>query len=120
MEKCEIKNRCNGKVIFESKTTHIKSCAEAAIKAKANLWDADLRGADLRGVNLSRGDLCGADLSGADLSGAYLFGADLCSVNLCDANLSGANLRSADLCGVRIKKHQKQMIIEALNIKIND
>jgi len=63
---------------------------KAAIKAEANLSEADLFGA-----NLSGADLFGANLSGANLSGANLSGADLSRANLSRADLSGANLSGA-------------------------
>ena len=79
MEAIKIKSRWNGKVLYSGEHADIKEAVEAAVKAGANLRDADLCGADLRGA-----DLCGADLCDADLRGA---------------NLTGANLRDAYLGG---------------------
>ena len=70
--KLEIKSRWDGKILFESETDSFRLCIEAAIKARANLYGADLSRADLSGADLS-----GADLSGADLSRANLYGANL-------------------------------------------
>ena len=47
--KFEIKNRWDGKLIFKLECKSLKICLEEAIKAKADLGDADLRGADLGG-----------------------------------------------------------------------
>ena len=112
--KLEIKSRWDGKILFESETDSFRLCIEAAIKARANLYGADLSRADLSGADLSGADLSGADLSranlygadlsrddlyGADLSGADLYGADLSRANLYGANLYGANLSRANLSG---------------------
>ena len=51
-----------------------------------------------------------ANLSGADLSGANLCGADLCEADLCGANL----------CGAKIKISQKEELIKALGIIIEE
>jgi len=66
--KIEIKSRFSGNVLFsfERKNNSIRITLEAALKAKVNLYGANLYGADLRDANLY----------GADLRGAYLYGAD--------------------------------------------
>jgi uncharacterized protein YjbI with pentapeptide repeats len=103
----EIKNRFNGSVLFSLETDSFKLCVEAAVKARANLYGADLTGANLSRANLSGANLYGADLSranlyganlyGADLTGADLYGADLHEADLYGANLTGANLSRANL-----------------------
>ena len=82
MEAIKIKNRWNGKVLYSGEHADIKEAVEAAVKAGADLRDADLRGANLRGA-----DLCDADLRGANLRGA-----DLCDADLCGAHLTGAKV----------------------------
>ncbi len=52
----------------------------------------------------------GADLHEANLYGADLHGADLC----------GADLHKADLCGAEIKITQKDQLLKALKIIIED
>ena len=70
----QIKNRHDGKVIFEANVSTVKEAVELAVKQKVSLAYADLRGAILRGANLLGADLQGADLRGADLLGADLQG----------------------------------------------
>ena len=96
-------------VIFVSAALTIKDALIEAVKAKTNLYGADLLGANLSGADLSGAylyganlygaNLSGVNLSGANLSGANLRGADLRSANLLGANLSGANLLGANLYG---------------------
>ena len=45
MEAIKIKNRWNGKVLYSGEHADIKEAVEAAVKADANLRDANLRGA---------------------------------------------------------------------------
>ena len=104
--KYEIKDRFNGKVIYQDDADSFVALIQAAIKAGANLYGADLqganlRGADLRGADLQGANLYGADLQGANLRGAYLQGANLQGANLLGANLRGANLRGANLQGTK-------------------
>ena len=72
--------------------------------------ETNLRGADLWRANLRGADLWGADLRGADLREADLWGADL----------RGADLRGADLGGAKIKMTQKEQILQAIGIQIED
>ena len=102
MEKFTIKNRFTQKIIVEDEAETLREVVE---KNKANLGGADLWGTDLRGTNLG-----GADLGGADLWGTNLRGADL----------RGTNLRGADLRGAKIKITQKEDIIRALGIIIEE
>jgi uncharacterized protein YjbI with pentapeptide repeats len=102
--KIEIKNRFTGSVIFklDVENNSISLTLKAAIKAKADLSDADLSranlsDADLSDANLSRADLSDANLSDADLSRANLSDADLSDADLSHADLSDANLSDADL-----------------------
>jgi uncharacterized protein YjbI with pentapeptide repeats len=95
----EIKNRYTNAVLFSHDCDTWKTCVEAAVKAEADLYGANLRGADLRGANLYRADLSGANLSGANLYGADLYRADLSGADLSGANLYWANLRGANLYG---------------------
>ena len=71
----EIKSSWNGEVLYSGEHAGLKEAVEAAVKACANLRDANLRGANLRGANLRGADLCDANLRGADLCGADLAGA---------------------------------------------
>jgi hypothetical protein len=70
----------------------------------ANLYKADLPGADLSGANLSMANLYRANLSGANLSMADLSLTNLSKADLSGADLSGANLSMADLYGEKIKR----------------
>jgi len=111
--KFEIKHRFTGSVIFSLETESLKLCVEAAVKSRANLYNANLysanlRCADLCSANLRCADLYSADLYSADLCSANLYSADLrcadlCGANLRSANLCGANLRSANLCGANLR-----------------
>ena len=92
-----IKNRFSDEVIFEMEAESFK---EAVEKNKANLHGADLHEADLRAANLYAADLRGADLRGADLH---------------EADLRAANLHEA-----RIKISQKEALLQALQIKIEE
>jgi len=102
--KIEIKNRFNDSVLFshEAEENTLKITMLMALKAGADLCEANLRGANLRGANLREANLCEADLRGADLRGADLRGANLCEANLSGADLRGANLRGADLRGLKL------------------
>ena len=80
----------------------VRAAVVEAVKARADLYGANLSranlyGADLYGANLSRANLYGANLSRANLSRADLYGADLSRADLSGADLSGANLSGADL-----------------------
>jgi len=108
--KLSIKSRFSASILFEfeAEENSVKITLEAAVKARANLYGADLRGANLygaylRGADLRGADLRGADLYGANLYGAYLRGADLRGADLRGANLYGANLYGADLRGADLR-----------------
>ena len=107
----EIKSRWTGAVIFtaeieadENTSTNIKLglAVKVAVKARANLRDADLRGANLGGADLGDANLRDADLRDADLRGANLGDANLRDADLRGANLGGADLRDADLRGANL------------------
>ena len=94
----EIKNRWTGAVLYRSETAEtMRQAVEEAVKAGADLSDANLRAADLSDANLSAANLSAANLSYADLSYANLSDANLSDADLSDANLSAANLSYADL-----------------------
>ena len=104
----EIKSRWTGAVLFAAAIAadtppelHMKAAVEMAVKARANLSDADLSRANLSDANLSDAYLSGANLSDANLWGAYLSRANLSDANLSGANLSGANLSRANLSGAK-------------------
>ena len=99
MEAIKIKNRWNGKVLHRGEHADVKEAVEAAVKAGANLRDADLDGANLRDAYLAGANLRDAYLAGANLRDAYLAGANLRGANLRGADLDGANLRDACLAG---------------------
>jgi hypothetical protein len=90
--KFEIKHRTTGAVLFSSEAESLRQCVEMAVKADANLADANLADAYLADANLA-----GAYLARANLAGAYLADANLAGANLADANLAGANLARANL-----------------------
>jgi len=104
--KQDILNRFSGEVIF---TAEIECAADelpsiklgiavrAAVKARANLADANLAGANLADANLAGANLADAYLAGANLAGAYLAGANLADAYLAGANLAGAYLARAYL-----------------------
>jgi hypothetical protein len=91
-----------GAVLFEGDFDCLAKAVEAAVKARANLYGANLDGANLYGANLARANLYGANLDGANLDGANLDGANLYGANLCGANLDGANLCGANLDGANL------------------
>ena len=109
--KLSILSRFNASVLFEyeSEENSLKITLQAAAKASADLYGADLRGADLYGANLRGADLDGADLDGADLRGANLRGANLDGADLRGANLDGANLGGANLDGEKLTKTPLQL-----------
>ena len=104
MSKFEIRDRFTGAVIYEGEAGSFSALVQAAVRARAYLYGADLSDAylsvaNLSGANLSVADLSGAYLSGAYLSHAYLSGANLTGAYLSHANLSHAKLSDADLSG---------------------
>jgi hypothetical protein len=109
----EIKNRWNGKVLYQDESETLRDAVVKAIANRRDLSGAYLSGADLRDANLSGANLRGADLRDANLSGANLSGADLRDADLSDANLSDANLRGADLSGAYLSgADQKELTRE--------
>ncbi len=80
----EIQNRWTGAVLYSGEHADVKRAIEAAVKA-----DADLADADLTGACLARADLTGACLTGAYLAGATLADADLTRATLADAHGEG-------------------------------
>jgi len=83
----KILNRWTSEVLYEDSSETRRDTVDAAVRAGANLQDANLQGANLRD----------ADLQGASLQYANLRDANLQGASLQDANLQGANLRDADL-----------------------
>ena len=65
--KYEIKNRWDGKIIYQDEAESFKALVLAAIKAGADLSYADLSSANLRYADLRYADLSYADLRSADL-----------------------------------------------------
>ena len=47
-----IKHRFTGSILFELETTTIRLALEAAVKGRADLYEANLRGADLYEADL--------------------------------------------------------------------
>jgi len=97
-----------GNVLFSLEVETLRECVAQALKAgadlrEANLQGADLREADLREANLQGADLQEANLQGADLQGADLRGAILQRANLQRADLQGADLRYANLRGADLR-----------------
>jgi hypothetical protein len=79
----KIKNRFTGDVIFTAEVDasmsvnlRLGAAVKLAIKARANLADANLTRAYLADANLADAYLAGANLAGANLAGAYLAGAN--------------------------------------------
>ena len=64
--KFEINHKVTGRALFSLECGSLRLCVEAAVNAKADLTDANLRGADLTDADLRGADLRGADLRGAD------------------------------------------------------
>ena len=102
--KIQIKARFTDAVIFEADISddapvsgRTRLAAEAAVRARANLYRANLSCADLSGADLSGANLSGANLYGANLSCANLYRANLYRADLSGAKLSGANLYRANL-----------------------
>ena len=107
--KIDIKCRFSDSVLFshECESNTIKLTLELAVKARANLYSANLAGAnlagaDLYGANLSDANLYGANLAYANLYSANLAGANLAHANLIDASLIDANLYGANLAGANL------------------
>jgi len=97
MSKKEIKiYNYNGNVAFTAKAETERGALEIAVKAGANLSNADLFRANLYGADLYRANLSNADLYGANLSRANLYGANLDGADLYGAK--GINLASLDWC----------------------
>ena len=109
--KLSIKSCISASVLFEFEADEnsVKITLEAAVKARANLYDADLYGADLRDADLRGADLRGANLYGANLYGANLDDANLYGADLYGANLYGADLRGANLDGEKLSKTPLQL-----------
>ena len=53
----QIKDRVNGRVLFEADAPSIRVALELAVKSGANLYGANLVGADLREANLREAKL---------------------------------------------------------------
>ncbi len=68
----QIKNRWDGKTIYEADVKTVSEAVVQAVAAKVSLSGANLSRANLSGANLYGANLSGANLSGADLSGANL------------------------------------------------
>jgi uncharacterized protein YjbI with pentapeptide repeats len=93
----EIKNRWTNEVIITAEAETLK---EACKKNKTDLGAANL---------------VAANLEGANLNSAYLVAANLVDANLVDADLGGANLE-----GAKIKITQKEELLKALRIEIEE
>ncbi len=97
--KIEIKSRYSGEVLFahEQENNTIRITLELAVKANADLTDANLTNADLTNANLRY-----ANLTDANLTNARLTNANLRYANLTNANLTNADLTNADLTDARL------------------
>lgn len=73
MEAIEIKNRWNEAVLYSGKHADVKEAVEAAVKARADLADANLAGADLADADLTGANLADAK-AGVGADGAALVG----------------------------------------------
>ena len=102
MEVIEIKNHWTGAVLYSGKHAGAKEAVEAAVRARANLADANLTGANLASADLADANLARANLADANLARANLADANLAGANLADANLAGANLAGANLDGAKV------------------
>jgi hypothetical protein len=116
MIKFEVRKRFSSEIAFTAEI----DCAEDApnsiklglavkwaVKARANLADANLAGAYLADANLADANLAGAylaraNLANANLARANLANANLAGANLANANLAGANLANANLAGANL------------------
>jgi len=116
----EIKSWIDGKVLFSLDCGSMKLCAEAGVKAGADLSMANLSMANLSMANLSRANLSRANLSMANLYGANLSGANLSGANLSGANLSRANLSMANLYGANLSWQSHDMLAEILRREAGD
>ena len=112
-EQFEVRNRFTNAVQFTATiecapgaTVSIKLglAVKWAVKARANLADANLARANLAGANLARANLADADLADANLAGANLARANLARADLAGANLARANLADADLAGANLAR----------------
>ena len=102
METFKIEKRYSNDILIEGEAESFK---EFVIKNKLNLRGSNLRGSNLRDSDLSGSDLRGSNLSDADLS---------------DADLSDSDLSDSDLSYCKIKASQKERLLEALHIIIEE
>ena len=111
--KQDIVNRFSGAVMFTAEiecapdalpSIKLGLAVQVAVKARANLADANLADANLADANLADAYLAGANLARANLAGANLAGANLAGANLADANLAGANLARANLARANLPR----------------
>ncbi len=129
--KIAIKSRWTRAVLFEAEiearyesephSIQLGAAVKVAVKARADLTDADLAGADLAGAYLTDADLTGANLAGADLTdadltGANLAGADLARADLAGANLTGAYLTGANLAGANLTDAKNAELAMAMTV----
>ena len=102
-----ISHRWSDKILFEKDCASQRECALEALKAGADLREANLSGIDLSfasldGARLDGARLDGARLDGASLDGARLDGASLVRASLVRARLDGARLVRARLDGASL------------------
>jgi hypothetical protein len=104
----KILNRYTEEVIIQGEHETIKELIEAN-------FAADLREADLSGAYLRDSDLRDSDLWDSDLRGSNLRDADLRGSNLRDADLWGT-----DLGGAKILASQKDDLLSALGVVVEE
>jgi len=114
----EIKHKITGMVLFASSSRSLKACIKAAIKAKANLREADLQWANLQWANLREADLQGANLREADLdfSSGFYFG---CSSFSIKADLRLAAQMAYHFCRFEFTDDEAKKAQEALKSLAN-
>ena len=102
--KIQITALFSGSVLFEHEAENntVYLTLVAAVKARANLANANLGGAYLARANLGGANLARANLDGANLANASLAGANLANAYLANAYLGGANLGGANLGGANL------------------
>jgi hypothetical protein len=129
--KFEIKHKITGEIKFSAEiecedstppSIKIGLAIKLAIKARADLTEANLYGANLTGADLAEANLAGANLYRANLTRANLTEANLYGANLTEANLYGANLYGANMdmscwplsCGGTMVKISMRMSLQLI------
>jgi hypothetical protein len=92
MKKICIKNKNDGKIIYEAAHENFRNALETAIAKNISLENANLQNIDLTHANLDGGCFKNADMHGANLSEANVSEADFTNATLTYADFTNACL----------------------------